>query len=488
MLTRRLPLKLLAPTLTVSLLLAGTCIFVALYLNRLHTQVSEDFVENTRSSQAAENLARAAAELRDLLRDKQRDPATFAHQAGHYQRVLDRRLAESEDLANLDREKKLVADIRAGLEEFRRQWQARADASPPPSGPTSDEALAHLLESQVLKPCQDLLAYNEDQARLSDHDNFVIVYRLTATLIVVGLGAPFVGLLMGYAMARKVYKSITQLSVRIRDAAGRLRKELPAVILKDPDDLQVMHHEMQGVVEEIESVVQRLQQREHEVLRAEQLAAVGQVAAGVAHELRNPLTSVKMLVQTGMEGDRPPGLPPDDLAIIEREVRRMELCIQTFLDFARPPHSERRVTDLNAIIRRALTLLDGRIRRQKVTIALDLPPQPVGLLIDAEQIHQVVVNVLLNALDVLPHGGVIKIEVSGPANEQHSAIVRVQDSGPGLAPALKDRLFEPFVSGKETGLGLGLSICKRLIEAHNGTIHAADAPEGGAVFSFTLPA
>jgi signal transduction histidine kinase len=132
--------------------------------------------------------------------------------------------------------------------------------------------------------------------------------------------------------------------------------------------------------------------------------------------------------------------------------------------------------------------LDGRIRRQQVDVSLDLPAQPVELLIDAEQIHQVVVNLLINALDVLPHAGAIRIEVSGPTQEQHSAIVRVQDTGPGLALAVKDRLFEPFVTTKETGLGLGLSICKRLIEAHNGTIHAATGPEGGAVFTFTLPA
>jgi len=350
-LTRRLPLKLLAPTLIVSLLLAGTCIFVALYLNRVHTDVSIDFVENLQSSQAAENLAQTAIELRDLLRDKQRDPATFPQQVRYYQHSLDRRLESSEILANLDREKKLVGDIRAGLDEFHRQWQARSDGGPA-TGTGSDEALADLLDKRVVRPCQDLLSYNKEQVAQSDRDNIVIVNRLTATLIVVGFGAPLIGLLMGYAMARKAYQSITQLSVRIRDAAGRLRKELPAVVLEDPGDLPDLHRQMQGVLEEIESVVQRLQQREHEVLRAEQLAAVGQVAAGVAHELRNPLTSVKMLVQTGMEGDRPPGLPADDLAIIEREVRRMESCIQTFLDFARPPVSERRVTDLNAVIRR----------------------------------------------------------------------------------------------------------------------------------------
>ena len=170
-------------------------------------------------------------------------------------------------------------------------------------------------------------------------------------VIVVAFAAPLSGLALGYAMARSIHHSIYQLSVRIRDAAGRLSGEAPPVVLEEPGDLPDLHKQMQGVIEEIERVVGRLQQREREVLRAEQLAAVGQVAAGVAHELRNPLTSVKMLVQTGLEGPTPAGLPPDDLAIIEHEVRRMEACIQTFLDFARPPHAERRRADLLGVVR-----------------------------------------------------------------------------------------------------------------------------------------
>jgi two-component system sensor histidine kinase HydH len=224
------------------------------------------------------------------------------------------------------------------------------------------------------------------------------------------------------------------------------------------------------------------------VLRAEQLAAVGQVAAGVAHELRNPLTSVKMLVQAGLEGPEPAGLPREDLGIIEHEVRRMEACIQTFLDFARPPASERRRTDLLPVVRRALTLVEGRARRQGVALAADLPPGPVELCIDPEQIQQVLLNLLLNALDALPHGGEVRLEVRGPTPASQAVTVRVRDTGPGIAARIRARLFEPFLSGKETGLGLGLSICRRLIEAHGGTIRGDNAPEKGAVFEFTLPA
>jgi signal transduction histidine kinase len=321
--------------------------------------------------------------------------------------------------------------------------------------------------------------------------------------VALGVGAPLSGLLLGFAVARNLRHSIYQLSVRIRDAAGRLNRELGSVTVDEEGDLPDLHRQMQGVLEEIERVVGRLQQREREVLRAEQLAAVGQVAAGVAHELRNPLTSVKMLVQTGLEGAPAAGLPPEDLAVIEHEIRRMEQCIRLFLDFARPPASERRRSDLVEVIRRALALVEGRARRQEVTVTPDLPGDPVYLQIDPEQIHQVLVNLFLNALDALPAGGTLEVSAAvnrtcppdvedslgsdyGGRVPNPSVEVRVRDSGRGIPPHVLDRLFEPFVSGKETGLGLGLSISKRLIEANGGAIEGYNLPGGGAQFAFQL--
>jgi signal transduction histidine kinase len=116
-----------------------------------------------------------------------------------------------------------------------------------------------------------------------------------------------------------------------------------------------------------------------------------------------------------------------------------------------------------------------------------VPPGPIELSIDGEQIHQVLVNLLLNALDALPHGGHVRVEMHGPTPEEPSAAVRVRDDGPGIPGTIRPRLFEPFVSGKETGLGLGLSICRRLVEAHGGTIFGENLPSGGAAFTFTLP-
>ncbi len=489
MLTRRLALKLLAPTVLVSMALVSACILGAMYLNALHVNISKELTENVQSTQAASRLETTAKEVSRLLRGDHRDPAGLDVQVMERNRAMGELLGETQRLANLPREQELVQQITVGMSTYLQGWDVRP-TSPPSQLVEHDVQLAEMLERDVLRPCIDLRNYNTDQIEASDRDNRVIVQRLTWGLLLVGIGAPLSGLLLGYAVARGLHHSIYQLSVGIRDAAGRLNRELGSVTVEEDGDLPGLERRMQDVVAEIERVVGQLQQREREVLRAEQLAAVGQVASGVAHELRNPLTSVKMLVQTGLEGERPSGLPPEDLAIIEHEIRRMEACIQTFIDFARPPRSERRQADLVEVVQRSLTLMEGRAHRQKVTLRADLPSAPLPLFIDPDQIHQVLINLLLNALDALPRGGTVELTVSNPqanGKPDRTVEVRVCDSGPGIAPRIQERLFEPFVSSKETGLGLGLSICKRLIEVHGGAIRGANDPVGGAVFTFTLP-
>jgi signal transduction histidine kinase len=474
-LTRRLALKLLAPTVLVSLLLVAACAAGAAYLSRLHVDVSE----NIDSTVAAADLQASVENLLQTLRGDHSDADAVTERLKAQNALVRDGLRRARDLANLDRERDLTGKIGSALDDYFAEWRNR-DAVPPADQKAFDLRLAGLLEERgVPRACKDLRDFNTDQAAAANRG---IVTAMTWGFVVVAVAAPLSGLALGYAVARSIHHSMYQLSVRIRDAAGRLNTDVPPVVLEEPSDLPDLHRQLHGVIDEIERVVERLQQREREVLRAEQLAAVGQVAAGVAHELRNPLTSVKMLVQTGLEG--PNGLPPEDLGVIEHEVRRMEGCIQTFLDFARPPSAERRRTDLLAVVRRALALVEGRARRQKVKCLAELPDGPVELNIDGNQIQQVLVNLLLNALDALPQGGTIRLAVR---REGGAVAVAVRDDGPGIAPKVLERLFEPFVSTKETGLGLGLSICRRLVEAHGGAIRGGNAPEGGAAFTFTLP-
>jgi signal transduction histidine kinase len=456
----------------------------------LHVGVTEDFSENRESLKAARDLETTTREIQILLRGDHAQDGDLADRIGGLNRQARVQLEEAKRLANRDPEIALVDAIADGLKAYGDKWKERP--ADPRKTAAYDAGLAQFLETEVLGPCIKLGEYNTNQEAESDRQNQRIVATLKWVLLLVGLAAPVSGLLLGYAMARNFHKSIYQLSVRVRDAAGRLNRELGSVTLREKGDLPHLQRQVHGVIEEIERVVGQLQQREREMLHAEQLSALGQVAAGVAHELRNPLTSVKMLVQTGQEGGA--GLAADDLAVIEHEVLRMESCIQTFLDFARPPRAERRRFDLSECIRRAVALVEGRARRQSVALDVRMPAEPLIVEIDPEQIQQVLLNLLLNALDALPSGGAINVLATrrplshiGNGTQVEAVEVCVQDDGPGISAAIRTRLFEPFVSSKETGLGLGLSICRRLVEAHGGTIRGENSGSAGAVFAFTLP-
>lgn len=484
MLNRRLSLKLLAPTVLVSLVLVAACCFGALYLNYLNVKFSAVLSENVQSVRVAARLETAAKELIRLLGHPGPQQQNNIREQNQVLREL---LTEADELANHEGEIHYVSQIRDGLKVYLDDWDRRALSA----SAASDAELADYLQKKILAPAIALRDYNATQVENSDRVNRSIVHKVQWGLMAVGLAAPLSGLLLGYAISRGFNHSIYQLSVGIRDAAGRLKRELGSVTVNEVSDLPELQQQMQGVLVEIEKVVEQLQQREREVLRAEQLAAVGQVAAGVAHELRNPLTAIKMLVQTGLEGTPPAGLPPDDLPMMEAEIRRMEQCLKLLTDFARPPQSERRPANLGELIRRALALVEGRARRQAVRLSADLPHDPVVRDVDADQIHQVLLNLLLNALDALPRGGHIRVSLdvrlATLADTLPAVEVRVQDDGPGIAPPIYERLFEPFVSSRETGLGLGLSISKRLVEGHGGTIRGENRPEGGAAFTFTLP-
>ncbi len=441
--------------------------------------------ENAASNLADKELETTLDELPVLLRGDRAHPDLEGELMRRHDKA-EQQLKNVAEYANTDEEKALVEQIENSWERYKTLWSNRPGEASEKERELFDRRLALFLEEDLLRRCSNLLEYNTRQVKESSDADHRLVERLTWGLLTVGIGAPLVGLLLGYAVARRLHQSMLQLSVRIRDAAGRLNSELEPFQVGSDLDVTALHRQMQVISEEIERVFERLRQREREVLRAEQLSAVGQVAAGVAHELRNPLTSVKMLVQTGLEGTPPSGLPAEDLQIIEKEIRRMEACIQTFLDFARPPTAERRQTDLLAVVHRAVSLLEGRARRQHVDIQTDLPQTPLELLLDPEQIHQVFVNLLLNALDAMPRGGELRLEIR-PTTDPPGARVRIRDTGTGIPAPVLARLFDPFVSGKETGIGLGLSICRRLLEEHGGSITGENDPHGGALFTFTLP-
>jgi signal transduction histidine kinase len=240
-----------------------------------------------------------------------------------------------------------------------------------------------------------------------------------------------------------------------------------------------------------------LHARHREVIRADQLAAVGQLAAGLAHELRNPLMCMKTLVQSARRRGDVAHFDSRDLAVLDEEISRLENLLQAFLDFARPAKPETHDVDIAGVARQTVSLLSKRAEGRNVTIQCRLPEQPLVVQADEAQLRQVLLNLLLNGLDAVQNGGEIWVDArhedDRSASEESDqpgqpyVCLPVADNGRGLPSQDRDRIYEPFFSTKDTGLGLGLAISQRIVEAHGGKLVALDRDGGGAVFEIHLP-
>ena len=468
--------RFLWPVTVGTLCLLALCVFTAVSLFHQQATITVVLRENVSSR-------RSAADLRGCLN------TLIELETHHVDSVADlhtraqTHLQEIGGLANYPEEKVLSGRLNEGFAQYIRRWQAL----PPPGHREHEAALAEatrFLETHVLLPCREIEAYNDRKIEETTSYHERVLNQLAWGMAGVGGFGGVAGVVLGFGVARALSRSIRRLHVQLRDAAGKIGPELPEIVLTDEDGFGRLHGEIDRLSDRIEKVVQELHDREREVVRAEQLAAVGQLAAGVGHEIRNPLTSIKMLVQSGLEdGDRP-GLIPEDLQVIEGEIRRMERSLQTFLDFARPPKPERRVVDLLTVVDTVFGLVRGRAEKQRVATKLDAPHGPVTLTADAGQLQQVLVNLSLNALDAMPAGGTLSVTIRAVGERVE---VEVSDTGPGVPKSVMPRLFQPFVTTKDTGLGLGLVISRRIVEDHGGTIGAANRLSGGATFFLRLP-
>jgi signal transduction histidine kinase len=458
-----------------TLCLVALCTFTAVSLFRQQATLTGVLRENVDSHRAATDL-RVCLKMLIALESHRVESVADLHA-----RALTH-LAEIRRLADHPTERELSAQLDHGFAEYLVLWRAM----PPKTDPAHTERLlaaGQFLETNVLVPCRQLQAFNEGRVSdaLEQHER--VLSRLAWGMAGIGALGAVAGVVLGYGLARLLSQSIRRLHVQIRDAAGKLDPAGPEIVLTGDVGFGGLHDELEVLSGRIEGVVQLLHDREREVARAEQLAAVGQLAAGVGHEIRNPLTSIKMLVQNGLE-DGPSALTTEDLKVIEGEVRRMERSLQTFLDFARPPKPERRPVELRPVLDAVLGLVRGRAERQHVATRLDVTDGPLALTADPGQLQQVFVNLVLNALDAMPGGGRLALS----AHRRMGWVeVEVSDTGEGVSREMMPRLFQPFVSSKDTGLGLGLVISRRIVEDHGGTIDAANRPGGGATFFVRLP-
>ena len=233
--------------------------------------------------------------------------------------------------------------------------------------------------------------------------------------------------------------------------------------------------------------VTREQQLESRMSQAEKLAGIGQLAAGIAHQLNTPLGSILLSAQMLAEGE----LPEDQAEDVERIIRQTEQCrqiIKGLLNFARPRHNERTRMLLNDAVHETVYLVEKNLRAAGVAVTIN-QTGPLEVMGNRNELDQVFFNLLVNAVDAMPNGGRITIDLS--PGDPGEILVSFADTGPGIPPALSEQVFLPFYTTKDygKGTGLGLSIVARIMHEHGGRIDLDETYSEGARFllSFPLP-
>jgi signal transduction histidine kinase len=230
--------------------------------------------------------------------------------------------------------------------------------------------------------------------------------------------------------------------------------------------------------------VRDLDQSRADLVRASKLAVLGELAAVMAHEIRTPIgilrSSAQMLA-------REPELSPEAQELtgfIESETERLNRLVTTLLDSARPRAPKLQPADLNVIIRHSVDLLAAQADKKAISINLNLDSQHPLIEVDAEQMTQVLLNLVLNALQILPIGGQVEVSTRENAGK---LFVEIADDGPGIPQEELARVFDPFFTKREGGVGLGLAVVQQIVAAHDGEIHAGKSALGGALFTINLP-
>ncbi|MBN2581203.1 MAG: hypothetical protein JXB10_19635 [Pirellulales bacterium] len=480
--------KVVAPVFLVVLLWVVIGGLTTFYINWLYESYAKSLQENVGSIQAAGAMQHTLWRLQSAVLEAVKNPTPENWSVVEkLETLFQKNLSDAGKVAFTEEEKNIILSIRLGFQKYVAQVEVfKKKEEALGRGFQLEPGELTFLAQTVTEPCNTLLEHNKEllagatasRSRRVGYFNVIRLVFLTA--------GPLIGILFGVWVARGLHRSISQIRVVLQDASDELEPEVGRMEILPADDLAGVQRQLEAVSGHITQVVEQLQESRREAIRAERLAAVGELAAGVAHELRNPLTSVKLLVQTAAQ--RRPGqpLPEKQLRVLQEEVARMETTIQGLLDFARPPALRRVRHDLRETVRRAVNLVEGRAKQQQVVVLEFVPDLPVFIDGDPELLHQVFVNLLLNGVDAMAEGGELRVSVEASPGER-SCRVGVSDSGAGVPPEILARIFEPFVTTKQRGTGLGLAVSRRIVKQHRGDLKAANRRGGGAVFTVELP-
>lgn len=474
-----------------TVVLLSLTVWVAWYVYDVNRVLGEAVEADVVGVEYAQELALGVREIRTHLnRYYATQDMSYLEAIPELDRTAQEWLEKAAGTTRTEIGRSLITKLRAGYAQFQTEFPQIIKLPKEERRLAIDHLREDVFNANIILHADHFLDRKQDLIKDTVQRNNQFARDLILALVALGGSGAAAGAIVGYLWSATLRRTVVQLSVPVHDAVGKLEEVIgPVTVRATPTNFDELQGSLDHISTQVAQVVGRLQRSQREALRAEQLAAVGQMAAGMAHELRNPLTSVKILIQAANERR---SLGPRDLVVLEQEVTRLEHLIQTFLDFARPPQAEKQRLDLREVVNDVQRLFQARADRVNSKVIVSLPSQPQWINGDRTQLHQLLLNLMINSLDAIGRGGEIRVELEGTDSEsscdsKSGVLLRVCDDGCGLPQELGERIFEPFVSTKQTGIGMGLSICRRIVEAHGGKISATARQPRGTEVLVELP-
>jgi signal transduction histidine kinase len=228
------------------------------------------------------------------------------------------------------------------------------------------------------------------------------------------------------------------------------------------------------LAEAFNEMLARLRRSERALIENEKMAAIGSIATGMAHEIRNPLSSIRMTVEILLRRATQDSVK-NELEIILREIDRLSFTLSELLIFARAPQPNVQNVDARKLVDETLAILRPQIEHHEIEITRDFSENLPNALVDPNHFKQVVMNLVINAIEAMPSDGKIRISLHA---RDDCVVLRLKDSGEGIAPEIRKRIFEPFFTTKPGGSGLGLAVTKIIVDSHGGEINFTSGADG----------
>ena len=277
-----------------------------------------------------------------------------------------------------------------------------------------------------------------------------------------------------------------EVSVKTADEIGSLAKSFNRVREELKESYEKLRGKIEAADEDLKKAYKELQTKQEQLIQSEKLASIGKLAAGVAHEINNPLTGVltfACLLRDDLGKDDP---KREDAEVIIKETQRCSSIVRNLLDFSRQTQPQKMSVGVNEIAEKALSILEHQSAFRNIKIIREFDPALPQIMVDKDKILQVFINLLTNAQEAMPEGGSVTITTTRTEDGKYIEI-RVADTGCGIAESDLPRIFDPFFSTKEKGTGLGLSVTQGIIASHKGIIEVKSRKGAGTTFTIRLP-